>query len=153
MTFQNLPDPEYQSEFYTDLVGKRLLAWIVDSVIIAGLTAFAILFTAFTALLVLGVLTLTISLLYRWFSISAWSATPGMRLFAVELRTVNGDRLDSATAFWHTALFLFFKSMVLPQLFSIVLMFTTRYGQSLHDMLSGVVAINRAAGTRLAPER
>lgn len=153
MAYANLPDPEYQSEFYDDLVVKRILAWVVDAVIIAGLTMIAVVMTAFTALFILGFLSLTISLLYRWLTISAWSATPGMRLFSVELRTLSGERLDSATALWHTALFLFFKTMVLPQLFSVVMMMTSRYGQSLHDMATGVVAINKAARLELATGR
>ena len=153
MTFANLPDPEFQHEFYDDVIAKRVLAWIADGIVITLLTVLAVLFTAFTALFFLGFLTLTISLLYRWATIAAWSATPGMRLFAIELRTTDGHRLPGWVAFWHSALFLFFKTMVLPLILSMVMMLTTRHGQSLHDAVTGVVAINRPGPARLASRR
>ena len=148
--FANLPNPQTQPEFYSDVLFKRVLAWFVDAIIITGLTIMALIGTALTAVFILGFVTLVISLLYRWLTIAAWSATPGMRLMSVELRDHKGLRLSSSTAFWHTALYLFFRGMVIPQLISFAMMIFSDRGQSLHDAFTGVVALNRASGARVA---
>ena len=152
-SFENLPDPRVQPEFYADVTFKRLLAWIADAILISLLTVVFVLFTAFTALLVIGFVTLTISLLYRWLTISAWSATPGMRLVSIQLRNHRGEKLDAGTAFVHSALFLVLKSFVIPQLISIAMMLFTERGQSLHDAFTGVVALNRYAPHGLSAKR
>jgi uncharacterized RDD family membrane protein YckC len=148
--FQNLPDPQRQPEFYADVLMKRVLAWVFDALLITGLTFLTVIGTAFTAIFVLGLVTLLISLLYRWMSISAWSATPGMRLMSLELRDHRGAKLSSGTAFWHSALYLFFRGMVIPQIISFAMMIWSERGQSLHDAFTGVVALNRASKGRLA---
>lgn len=146
--FYNLPDPRTQPEFYNDVLFKRVLAWVFDAVAITVLTFLAIIGTAFTAVFVLGLVVLVISLLYRWMTIATWSATPGMRLMSIELRNQDGEKLSGATAFWHTALYLFFRGMVIPQLISFAMMLWSDRGQSLHDALTGVVAVNRASNGR-----
>lgn len=143
--FTNLPDPSAQPEFYRDVAIKRFFAWVIDAVIIVGLTLLVVLFTAFTALLVLGIVSLVISLLYRWVTVASFGGTPGMRLMSIELRDRNGMRPGSVAAFWHAALFLTFKGFIIPQLISIAMMLTSERGQALHDGLTGIVAINRAA--------
>lgn len=148
--FQNLPDPKRQPEFYSDVLIKRVFAWVFDAIVISALTIVAVLGTAFTAIFILGIVTLLISLLYRWMSIAAWSATPGMRLMSLELRDHRGEKLSSSTAFWHSALYLFFRGMVIPQIISFAMMLWSERGQSLHDAFTGVVALNRAAKGRFA---
>ena len=152
-SFANLPDPRTQAEFYSDVTIKRFVAWVFDAILISILTFLVVLFTAFTAILIIGFVSLVISLAYRWLTISAWSATPGMRLVAVELRNHRGEKLDSNTAFLHSALFLTLKSFIIPQLISIAMMLFTERGQSLHDAFCGVVALNRAARPRLSAIR
>jgi hypothetical protein len=60
--FQNLPDPQRQPEFYSDVLMKRVLAWVFDALLITGLTFLTVIGTAFTAIFVLGLVTLLISL-------------------------------------------------------------------------------------------
>lgn len=139
-----LPDPGRYPAFYDGIVVNRFIAWVIDGVLISVLTLVIVMMTALTALFFLGGLTLVIALLYRWLTISAGSATPGMRAVGIELRDQTGNPLTPATAFWHSALFLFFKGMFLPELLSVAMMFGSRYGQGLHDAICGVVAINRA---------
>lgn len=148
--FSNLPDPKSQPEFYSDVLLKRAFAWVIDAIIITGLTFLALIGTALTAIFILGFVTLVISLLYRWFTISTWSATPGMRMMSLELRDHQGLRLTSSTAFWHTALYLFFRGMVIPQLISFGMMLFSDRGQSLHDAFTGVVALNRPSRRAVA---
>ena len=139
------PDPYYQAEFYSDVPMKRGLAWIVDTILIALLTLVIMPFTAFTALFFLPVLYMTLSFMYRTISLARKSATPGMRLFGIELRSRDGERFDLGLALAHTLGYTLSVSTVLVQLFSIILMLTSARGQSLTDHVLGTVAINRPA--------
>lgn len=142
-----LPDPDLQAEFYADIPLKRLLAFIVDTILIVAITILLIPLTAFTALFYLGFLGLVVSFAYRTLTLASRSATPGMRLMAIEFRCHNGERFDLGTAFVHTLLFSVSMSMVLPQVISIILMLVSERRQGLSDMLMGTAAINRAAMT------
>lgn len=143
-----LPDPEIAPEFYADVSTKRFLAWIADVVLICLITAIIIPFTAFTALFFLPMLFLVVSFCYRALSLVRRSATPGMRLMAIQFRRHDGQVLDPGTAFIHTLLYAISISMVLPQVISIFLMLTTARGQGLTDHFLGTAAINRASDAR-----
>jgi len=140
-----LPDPDTQADFYADVPAKRALAWVVDSLLILATVVLIGLLTVFVGFFFFGFLLLAIGLIYRTVSLANRSATPGMRLAAIELRNRKGERLDLITAFLHTLIFTLSVSFVVPQLISIVLMLTTPRGQSLGDMLLGTAAVNRAA--------
>jgi uncharacterized RDD family membrane protein YckC len=140
-----LPDPDYQAEFYADVPLKRGLAWVVDMILIAILTVVIVPFTAFTALFFLPLLFLIVSFSYRVISLARRSATPGMRLMAIEFRDRAGRRFDLPTAFLHTLGYTLTIATLLPQLLSIALMLTGARGQGLSDLVLGTVAINRPA--------
>ena len=138
-----LPDPIRSADLYADVPLKRLGAWLVDSVLIAGLCLLAIPFTAFTAIFFLPALWLLVGLAYRILTLARRSATPGMRLMAIELRTHRGERFGLADAAVHTALYTLCMSLVFPQVLSIVAMLVTARGQSLPDLALGTAALNR----------
>lgn len=138
-----LPDPDHQAEFYTGVAAKRAMAWLVDTLIAAALTALVLPFTAFTGLFFLPVLYAFVSFLYRWISLARSSATPGMRLTGIEFRRADGTVFDRATAFLHTLGYVVSFSMVLPQILSAALMVFTARGQGLTDLVLGSVALNR----------
>ncbi len=140
-----LPDPELHAEFYADVPLKRFLAFIVDTILIVVITILLIPLTAFTALFYLGFLALVVSFGYRTLTLASRSATPGMRLIAIEFRDHRGDRFDFGSAFLHTLLFTVSMSMVVPQVISIILMLTSARRQGLSDMFMGTAAINRTA--------
>lgn len=142
---QGLPDPEFHAEFYADVPAKRLVAWLIDSVVIAILTLVAIPFTAFTALFYLPFLWLVVGLAYRIVTLARSSATPGMAIMALEMRTFRGERFDLPTAALHTLMYSVAIGMVLVQVVSIILMLTSARRQGLPDMILGTAAINRAA--------
>jgi uncharacterized RDD family membrane protein YckC len=139
-----LPDPDRQAEFYTDVPLKRGLAWVIDMILIVLVTALIVPFTAFTALFFLPVLFLTVSFTYRVWSLASRSATPGMRLMAIEFRDRTGRTFDVGTAFLHTLGYTMTIATLLPQVLSIALMLTTARRQGLTDLVLGTVAINRA---------
>ena len=141
---QGLPDPVRQAEFYADMPTKRLLAFVIDSVLIALICAILIPLTGFLALFFLGLLGLIVSLIYRIVSLASASATPGMRLMSIEFRTHEGHRLSPALAIIHTLAFTVSMSMVIPQVISIILMLTTNRAQGLTDSLLGTAAINKS---------
>jgi uncharacterized RDD family membrane protein YckC len=143
--YTTLPDPDHQAQFYADVPLKRALAWCVDAILIALVTVVVVLFTLFLGLFFLSVLYMTISFLYRTISLARNSATPGMRLMAIEFRDRTGARFDLGTAFLHTLGYTLTISTVLPQLLSMGLMLTTPRGQGLTDLVLGTVAINKPA--------
>lgn len=145
-SYHGLPDPEMQAEFYADIPLKRLVAWVVDTVVILVLTVVALPLTAFLGLFFFPFLVMVIGFLYRWATLARGSATWGMRMTAIEIRTREGYRLDSMTAMLHTLIYSFALTSVLLQLVSIFLILTSERRQSLGDHLLGTAALNRAAG-------
>ena len=143
----HLPDPDRQPEFYRDVALKRFIAFVIDTVVIFALSLIGVLLTAFTAIFFFPFLVAVIGFAYRAVSIARRSATPGMRLMAIEFRTLEGQRLDTQTAVLHTAgLTLSFMIPIL-QVVSVVLMLTQARGQGLSDLALGTVALNRRAAS------
>lgn len=140
-----LPDPDRQREFYQDVASKRAFAWLVDMILISVISLIVVIFTFGIGLFFYGIIALIVSFLYRFLTIASTSATPGMRLMAIELRNFRGERLDSTTALLHTLGYLSSVAFVFPQIVSIVLMATSRRGQGLSDMVLGTAALNRRA--------
>lgn len=140
-----LPDPDYQAEFYASVAPKRLLAWVVDSLIIFGLCMATVVMTAFVGLFIWPLLYLTIGFAYRTITIANGSATLGMRFAGIELRDLNGQRLDGTGAFLHSLGYVVSVSVPILQLVSIVMMLASSRGQGLTDSLLGTTALNRRA--------
>lgn len=147
MSFRSfaLPDPETQSEFYADVPTKRLIAWVVDVVLIALVCVVILPFTAFTGIFFFPALMAVVGFVYRVVTLASGSATWGMRLVSIEMRRQTGDKFDFASALLHTIGFYFSVAMAPLQLISIVLMLTSARAQGLTDHVMGSVAINRAA--------
>ena len=143
--YATLPDPHDQADFYANVPVKRALAWVVDAVAIALMTLVVLPFTFFLGLFFLPVLYVTLSFLYRTVGLARHSATPGMRLMAIEFRDRTGAKFDLGAAFLHTLGYTLTITTLLPQLLSIGLMLTTARGQGLTDMVMGTVAINKPA--------
>ncbi|MFA7433115.1 MAG: RDD family protein [Gemmobacter sp.] len=140
-----LPDPGFQPEFYTGVPTKRLLAWVVDSLLIGALTLLALPLSGFLGVFVLPGLFLTVGLVYRSVTIAKHSATPGMRLMAIEFRDSRGRRFEPVMAFLHSTGFTFSCVAFPVQILSVGLMLTGARAQGLTDHLLGTAAINRPA--------
>ena len=93
----HLADPVTQPQFYRDVAGKRLLAWIVDTVLITLICLLIVPFTAFIALFFFLGLMAVVGFVYRVMTLTGGSATLGMRLFAIEFRDREGRRFDLGT--------------------------------------------------------
>ncbi|WP_299783478.1 RDD family protein [uncultured Roseobacter sp.] len=139
------PDPQTQPDFYKDVPLKRFMAWGVDAVLTFLACLVILPFTAFTGLFFFPLLFLVVGFIYRMITIANGSATWGMRLFAIELRTSRGTQLDMGGAFAHTLGYTISWGLAPLQLISMVLMATTERGQGLSDHALGTVMINRRA--------
>ena len=139
------PDPDIQPQFYEGVPSKRLLAWVVDTLIIGVLTLLTIPFTLFISLFFLPFVFFMINFAYRVVTLSRGSATWGMRVMAIELRDAQDAPFDVSQTFLHT-LGYSLSIMIAPlQLISMVLMLSTERRQGLTDILMGTVALNRRA--------
>ncbi len=141
----SLPDPEYQAEFYALTAPKRLVAWVVDSILIVMLCILAVFLTAFVGLFLWPLLYLIIGFFYRVATLSRGSATLGMRFAGIELRDLSGRRLDGQQVLWHTAGYTLSIAVPVLQVVSIIMMLTSSKGQGLSDSLLGTVMLNRRA--------
>lgn len=138
-----LPDPMRAPEFYDAVPFKRLIAWVIDSAFIVVLSLLLVPFTAFAALFFLPLFYFVIGFAYRTLTISAGSATWGMRIMSIELRDARGERFDFSQAAVHTLGYTISMAFFLLQVVSIVMMMGSARGQSLTDMALGAVMINR----------
>ena len=141
-----LPNPDYHAEVYRDVTTKRFFAWVIDVVLIALIVMVLTVFSFLTALFFLPLLYGIVSFLYRWSTLTAGSATLGMRVMAIRILKADGSPLDGQTAFLHT-LGYFISVVTFPlQLISIAMMLGTSRNQGLSDTLLGTVALNRTTG-------
>lgn len=137
------PDPDTHPEFYDGIPMKRLLAWVVDMIVIIGLCLLVLPFTAFTGIFFFPVLMLLVGFFYRVITLTTGSATWGMRLMGMELRDLRDRPFDFGTALLHTLGYSVSWAMAPLQLISVVLMCLTERKQGLSDMVLGTVAVNR----------
>jgi uncharacterized RDD family membrane protein YckC len=140
-----LPDPDVAPGFYDGVPLKRFVAWLIDGVIVLMLTLVAVPLTAFVALFFLPLVWLAIGFVYRTATLSAASATPGMRLVGIELRDRWGRPFDLGHAILHTLGYTLSISTLIVQAASVALMLTGARRQGLTDLVLGTAAINRPA--------
>jgi uncharacterized RDD family membrane protein YckC len=144
-----MPDPLAVPEAYEGVLLRRTLAYFIDLCVIAVLAVlfwivFAVLWVLSFGLLgpVLWFLFGLIPLAYHTLLLSGpWSATIGMRLFDIELRSVTGDRPGFLQALAQTALF-YLTVGATCSLILLVALFN-RHKRTLHDILAGTVVVRR----------
>jgi uncharacterized RDD family membrane protein YckC len=144
-----MPDPAAVPEAYEGVLLRRTLAYFIDLCLIGVLAVlswivFAVLWVLSFGLLgpVLWFLFGLIPLAYHTLLLSGpWSATIGMRLFDIELRSVTGERPGFLQALAQTALF-YLTVGATCSLILLVALFN-RHKRTLHDMLAGTVVVRR----------
>jgi uncharacterized RDD family membrane protein YckC len=141
-------DPATRPELFEGVLSRRIIAFVIDAVLIVLL-----MIPAALVVFILGIVTLGIGwLLYgALFAIVALgyvgltlggpnSATVGMRTSGLEMRTWNGSGMFPLLAVMHALIFWFSVGLLTP-LVLLVGLFTYRK-QLLHDLLLGVVMLN-----------
>ncbi|MCA0870324.1 RDD family protein [Seohaeicola saemankumensis] len=142
---QQLPDPHRQPQFYASVPLKRLIAWIIDSIVILLIALIVVTLTLFVGFFIWPILYLVVGFAYRVVTIANGSATLGMRFAGIELRDAYGARLDLGGALAHTTGYTISLAIPLLQVISVVMMLTGARGQGLTDAFLGTVALNRRA--------
>jgi uncharacterized RDD family membrane protein YckC len=135
---------------YDGVLGRRFWAYIVDVLLIGAINVaihvvmFVLIFASIgllllPALLIMGVATfVSVAILYDTLTLGgSKAATPGMRLFDIELRDQDGGRPSYTQAFVMSLLF-YVSFIATSGLIVLVTLFTKR-NAALHDILSGVV--------------
>lgn len=139
----HLPDPARQPQFYSSVPTKRLIAWILDLILIVTLCVLALPLTAFLGLFFWPVMLLVIGFAYRVVTIATGSATWGMQFAGIELRDAQGARFDLSLALAHTIGYSVSVAFPILQVISVVMMLTGARSQGLTDAFLGTVALNR----------
>lgn len=145
------PDPLERPELYDGLIWRRVVAYILDVLLIAGLSLCAWVVFGLAGILSFGLLTplgimalAVLPVAYHSFFLGRQGATPGMRIFDVEVRSWTGGRPDYFQAFLVTVLF-YTTVAVTAWLVLAVALFNDRR-RTLHDFLAGTVAVRRTRG-------
>jgi len=141
-------DPVTQPQLFQGVIGKRVVAFIVDAIIILVLTVIAYVVVALLGVVTLGLAWLLFGLVfpavglgYNALTIGGPnSATIGQRMMGLEMRMWFGGKVSPLVAAFHALLFWFSLVVFCPIL--LWALFDPRK-RCLHDILAGVVLINR----------
>jgi uncharacterized RDD family membrane protein YckC len=147
-------DPAIQPELFEGVLARRVVAFIVDFVIISIPVVLAAMF-----IFAFGIVTLGLGFALYWLLPSAtviWaivyfgvtlggpaSATLGMRVMDLEMRTWYGAPAYFVLGAVHAVAFWFTVSFFTP--FVLLVAFFNERGRLLHDIILGTVIINNAA--------
>jgi len=144
------PSPSATPGLYAGVVARRSLGYLVDVVVIAVLGLCLGFALSVAGILTFGLLTpIAVVVLALWplayhcFFLATRGATPGMRLFGVELRDWSGKPVEPLQAV--LAVLLFYATVSLTAwLILLVVLFNDR-GRTLHDILANTVMVRRPA--------
>lgn len=153
-------DPLTQPELFEGVLARRIVAFLIDAIIVltplAILSLFMLVFTVVTLGLgvvvfgLLGPIAAIWAVLYVGVTLgSPHSATYGMRAMGLQMRTWYGAPMYFLLGAVH-AIFFWVLSTVLTPLVLLITLFNSRR-RTLHDYLTGTVMINdeaRAASLR-----
>jgi uncharacterized RDD family membrane protein YckC len=153
-------DPHLQPELFRGLLTRRVFAFLIDLVVLSVPVILGYIFIA-----VFGIITLGLGWMLFWLAWPAtvvWaivyygasiggphSATMGMRVMDLELRTWYGEPGYFVLGAVHAVLFWVSISFLSP-LVLLVGLFNSRR-RLLHDVILGTVVINSSVRTQVAP--
>jgi uncharacterized RDD family membrane protein YckC len=141
-------NPVTQPQLFEAVIRKRCVAFIVDAIIILALTAIAYIVVAVLGIVTLGLAWLLFGLVfpavglgYNAITIGGPnSATIGMRMMGLTVPMWYGGKVTPLIAAFHALLFWFSLIIFFPIL---LWAFFDQRKRCLHDILAGVVVINR----------
>jgi uncharacterized RDD family membrane protein YckC len=144
-----IPDPLRNGEFYQGVLFRRIVAYLVDLVLIGAIYVAAFLSGLMINLATFGLMSALIVVMlacvapaYHVLTVGGpAAATPGMRLLGLEVRSFDGNQPDKLQAFIQIALFY----VTVPTTGGWILLFAlfNRYRRTLHDLLSNTVVLRR----------
>ncbi len=155
LTFRDAHSRDHEARNLADLtlydgvLWRRVGAYFVDAFLMLViniafdvLLVFLGLLTFGLSWLLLGPACLIVVLAYGTLFIGGGEgATPGMRLFGIEARGLNGARPEHFQAFLMTALF--YATVPVTSFLILIVAFFTEHNRTAHDFLSGITVIRR----------
>lgn len=145
----DMPNSVQAPELYASISLKRSVAWVIDVVILAILLGILWVLVFLGGLITFGllwkvgaVISAILPAAYHAFLVGGpSSATVGMNLMGLSVRTIDGGAPGPLQAFVMVILFYTGVTLLTP-LVLLVALFNSRR-RCLHDILSGVVVVNR----------
>jgi uncharacterized RDD family membrane protein YckC len=152
-------DPWRQPELFRGVLTRRVFAFLIDLVVISIPVILAVIFIAVFGLVTLGLgwglfwlvspATVIWPILYYGMSLGGpHSATVGMRMMNLQLRTFSGTPGYFVLGCAHAVLFWASVSFLTPLVLIVGLLNGRR--QLLHDLVLGTVVVNRAGQPQMA---
>lgn len=144
-------DPATMPQLFSGVLTRRLFAFFIDAFVIIVLTMIGFVVVALLGIITFGLTWLlfglvfpVVALCYSAFSLGGqYSATIGMRIMGLQMRTWQGAPMYPVLAAIH-ALFFWASISVLTPFILLVALFDARR-RLLHDMFLGTVVINSEA--------
>lgn len=147
-------DPEVQPELFRGVLTRRLVAFLIDLMVLGVPILLGVIFIALFGLLTLGLgwmlfwlvspLSAIWAILYYGLSIGGpHSATLGMRMMDLQLRTFTGEPGYFLLGAAHAVFYWISVSVLTP--FVVLVGLFNRRKQLLHDLVLGTVIINTSA--------
>jgi uncharacterized RDD family membrane protein YckC len=141
-------DPVRQPQLFDGVIRKRIVAFVVDAIVISFLTVIAYVVVAVLGVVTLGLAWLLFGLVfpavglgYNAITIGGRnSATVGQRIMGLEVRMWYGGKVTPLIAAFHALLFWFSLVIFCPIL---LWAFFDPRKRCVHDILAGVVVVNR----------
>lgn len=135
---------------YSGVLSRRVLAFVVDYMIVLLLCIPAAVVVFFLGIITLGLgfmlypaLFVIVALLYFGLTLGGPNqASPGMRMAGITVLRVDGRQMDFMTAMVHTVLFWLINSVLTP-LILLAGLFIER-SRLVHDLLLGTVVVRTA---------
>ena len=147
-------DPAARPEYFSGVLARRIMAFLLDAVIVALPVLFAVLF-----IFLFGLVTFGLGWFLYWLlpaGTAIWavlyyglcfgspaSATLGMRLMEIEMRTTYGGRAYFLLGAVHAVIYWISVSALTPLILLVGL--ANARGRLLHDFLLGTVVVNNEA--------
>jgi uncharacterized RDD family membrane protein YckC len=152
--FRHAFDPDAQPELFRGVLTRRVFAFLIDLVVLAVPIVLGVVFIALFGLVTLGLgwllfwlvspLSVIWAILYYGLTLGGpHSATVGMRVMDLQLRTFSGEPGYFVLGAVHAVLYWISVSVLTPLIILVGLF--NRRRQLLHDLVLGTVIINTAA--------
>lgn len=149
-------DPDARPELFQGVLTRRFFAFLIDLVVLVVPIVLGVIFIALFGIVTLGLgwllfwlvwpLSVIWAVLYYGMTLGGpHSATLGMRLMDLQLRTWTGEPGYFVLGAVHGVLYWISVSVLTP--FVVVVGLLNRRRQLLHDIALGTVIINTSAGT------
>lgn len=146
----DLPNPAESPELFENLLTRRVLAFLIDCLVMGMLIVAAYIVATFFGIITLGLGFLAFPLVIpvvfvAYYAVTLGSpsrATLGMRAMDIVLTPTRGTTLDGWMAMLHVLVFWITCALLTPFILAVGLITNRR--QLLHDLIVGVLMVRRS---------